>query len=60
MRVHTYVIAADAGSAPNYDPPAVTLSVIGQYPTFPPGSIAGIFGPRTVTTTARKIRHDMS
>jgi hypothetical protein len=27
MRVHTYVIATDAGSAPNYDPPAVTLSV---------------------------------
>ncbi|WP_422613519.1 hypothetical protein [Pseudomonas knackmussii] len=27
MRVHTYVIATDAGSAPNYDPPAVTLAV---------------------------------
>lgn len=27
MRVHTYVIAADAGSPPNYDPPAVTLAV---------------------------------
>lgn len=27
LRVHTYVIATDAGSAPNYDPPAVTLAV---------------------------------
>lgn len=27
MRAHTYVIATDAGSAPNYDPPAVTLAV---------------------------------
>lgn len=27
MRVHTYVIATDAGSAPNYDPPCVTLAV---------------------------------
>jgi hypothetical protein len=27
MRVHTYVIATDAGSAPNYDPPFVTLAV---------------------------------
>lgn len=27
VRVHTYVIATDAGSAPNYDPPAVTLAV---------------------------------
>lgn len=27
MRVHTYVIATDLGSAPNYDPPAVTLAV---------------------------------
>jgi hypothetical protein len=27
MRVHRYVIATDAGSAPNYDPPAVTLAV---------------------------------
>jgi hypothetical protein len=27
MRVHTYVIAVDAGSAPNYDPPFVTLTV---------------------------------
>lgn len=27
MRVHTYVIATDAGSAPNYGPPAVTLAV---------------------------------
>ncbi len=27
MRVHTYVIAVDAGSAPNYDPPFVTLAV---------------------------------
>lgn len=27
MRVHTYVIATDAGSAPNYDPPLVTLAV---------------------------------
>ncbi|WP_143515064.1 MULTISPECIES: hypothetical protein [unclassified Pseudomonas] len=27
MRVHTYVIAMDMGSAPNYDPPAVTLAV---------------------------------
>ncbi|MCY1277006.1 Nucleotide modification associated domain 2 [compost metagenome] len=27
MRVHTYVITTDAGSAPNYDPPAVTLAV---------------------------------
>ncbi|WP_301408840.1 hypothetical protein [Pseudomonas aeruginosa] len=27
MRIHTYVIATDAGSAPNYDPPAVTLAV---------------------------------
>lgn len=27
MRVHTYVIATDAGSAPNYDSPAVTLAV---------------------------------
>lgn len=27
MRVHTYVIATDAGSAPNYDRPLVTLAV---------------------------------
>ena len=27
MRVHTYVIATDAGAAPNYDPPFVTLAV---------------------------------
>lgn len=27
MRVHTYVIATDAGSAPNYEPPIVTLAV---------------------------------
>lgn len=27
LRVHTYVIATDAGSAPNYDMPAVTLAV---------------------------------
>lgn len=27
MRVHTYVIATDAGSAPNYDRPFVTLAV---------------------------------
>ena len=27
MRVHTYVIATDAGSAPNYDQPLVTLAV---------------------------------
>ncbi len=27
MRIHTYVIAVDAGSAPNYDPPYVTLTV---------------------------------
>ena len=27
MRVHTYVIATDAGSAPNYDGPFVTLAV---------------------------------
>lgn len=27
MRVHTYVIATDAGSAPNYDPPCTTLAV---------------------------------
>lgn len=27
MRIHTYVIAIDAGSAPNYDPPFVTLTV---------------------------------
>ncbi len=27
MRVHTYVIAVDAGSAPNYEPPCVTLAV---------------------------------
>src|SRR6266481_3668348 len=27
MRVHTYVIATDAGSAPNYGPPFVTLAV---------------------------------
>lgn len=27
MRVHTYVIAVDAGSAPNYDRPCVTLAV---------------------------------
>lgn len=27
MRIHTYVIATDAGSAPNYDPPFVTLAV---------------------------------
>ena len=27
MRIHTYVIAVDAGSAPNYDPPFVTLAV---------------------------------
>lgn len=27
LRVHTYVIATDAGSAPNYDPPFVTLAV---------------------------------
>ena len=27
MRVHTYVIATDAGSAPNYDAPFVTLAV---------------------------------
>jgi hypothetical protein len=27
VRVHTYVIAIDAGSAPNYDPPIVTLAV---------------------------------
>ena len=27
MRVHTYVIAVDAGSAPNYEPPFVTLAV---------------------------------
>ena len=27
LRVHTYVIATDAGSAPNYEPPAVTLAV---------------------------------
>lgn len=27
MRVHTYVIVTDAGSAPNYDSPAVTLAI---------------------------------
>lgn len=27
MRIHTYVIAVDAGSAPNYDPPFLTLTV---------------------------------
>lgn len=27
MRIHTYVIATDAGSAPNYDAPFVTLAV---------------------------------
>ena len=27
MRIHTYVIATDAGSAPNYDPPFTTLAV---------------------------------
>lgn len=27
VTVHTYVIATNAGSAPNYDPPAVTLTV---------------------------------
>lgn len=27
MRIHTYVIATDAGSAPNYDPPCTTLAV---------------------------------
>lgn len=27
MRIHTYVIVRDAGSAPNYDPPVVTLAV---------------------------------
>ena len=27
MRVNTYVIATDAGSAPNYDPPFVSLAV---------------------------------
>ena len=27
MRVHTYVIATDAGSAPNYDSPCTTLAV---------------------------------
>lgn len=27
VRIHTYVIATDAGSAPNYDPPFVTLAV---------------------------------
>src|SRR5437773_10541669 len=27
VRVHTYVIPWDAGSAPNYDPPFVTLAV---------------------------------
>ena len=27
MRIHTYVIATDAGSAPNYDPPLTTLAV---------------------------------
>ena len=27
MRIHTYVIAVDAGSAPNYDSPFVTLTV---------------------------------
>jgi hypothetical protein len=27
VRIHTYVIAVDAGSAPNYDPPFVTLTV---------------------------------
>ena len=27
MRIHTYVIATDAGSAPNYDRPFVTLAV---------------------------------
>lgn len=27
MRIHTYVITKDAGSAPNYDFPAVTLAV---------------------------------
>lgn len=27
MRVFTYVIATDAGSAPNYDPPCVTLAI---------------------------------
>lgn len=27
MRVHTYVIATDAGSAPNYDAPCTTLAV---------------------------------
>ena len=27
MRIHRYVIRKDAGSAPNYEPPAVTLAV---------------------------------
>lgn len=27
MKLHTYVIATDAGSAPNYDPPFTTLAV---------------------------------
>jgi hypothetical protein len=27
VRLHTYVIATDAGSAPNYDPPFTTLAV---------------------------------
>jgi hypothetical protein len=27
MRIHTYVIAVDAGAAPNYGPPFVTLTV---------------------------------
>jgi hypothetical protein len=27
VRIYTYVIATDAGSAPNYDPPFVTLTV---------------------------------
>jgi Nucleotide modification associated domain 2 len=27
VRVHTYVIATDAGSAPNYDRPFATLAV---------------------------------
>ena len=27
MRIHTYVIAVDAGSAPNYDAPCTTLAV---------------------------------
>ncbi len=27
MKVYTYVIATDAGSAPNYDPPCLTLAI---------------------------------